>query len=174
MKRGLLLSSILILLVAQVSFGHDPRTAAKDFSHSMSIEGIGKLTVSYKSLHFNEPAFNNRKAERALTTFNRLWKTIGKFESDFDVVIAGVQIPKGSYGFGVNFDANDNFKLVFSSGGKEITVPLTTAMDNPKVNYLSFDLRPENDSDAFTIEGRYGMMRVSAEVKVPHDHDKKK
>lgn len=173
MKRGLLLSTMVVLLVAQITFGHDPRTAAKDFSHSMMIEGLGKLTVSYKSLHFNEPAFNNRKAERALATFNRVWKSIGKFESEFDVVIAGVQVPKGSYGFGVNFDANDNYKLVLSGGGKEIMIPLTTVMDSPKVNYLSFDLRPENDTDAFTIEGRYGMVRVSAEVKVPHDHEKK-
>jgi len=173
MKRGLLLSSILLLALAQVTLGHDPRTAAKDFSHSMMIEGFGKLTVSYKSLHFNEPAFNNRKTERAMTTFNRMWKSIGKLDTDFDVVIGGVQVPKGSYGFGVNFDANDNFKMVLSGGGKEIIVPLTTAMDSPKVNYLSFDLRPENDTDAFMFEGRYGVVKVSAEMKVAHEHEKK-
>lgn len=155
-------------------FAHDPRTVAKNLSHSLTVEGAGKLTLSYKSLHFNEQGFNNRKTERAVTTFNRLWKSIGKLETDFDLVIAGVQVPKGSYALGFSFDATDNYKLLLSSGGKDILIPMTAALDGPVVNYFSFDVRPNNETDTFMIEARYGPLRASAETKVPflapHDH----
>ncbi|HXG93590.1 MAG TPA: hypothetical protein VNN73_14690 [Blastocatellia bacterium] len=178
MKKTLISSLSVILLAAQMVFAHDPRTVAKDFSHTLSVEGAGKLTLSYKSLHFNETNFNNRKAERALTNFNRLWKAIGKLDTDFDVVIAGVTVPKGSYTMGINYDANDNFKLILASGGKELAIPMQFAMDAPTANYLTFDLRPENDTDTFTLEARYGKARVSAEAKVPylapHEHPAEK
>lgn len=177
MRKASFLILALILAAAQ-ALGHDPRTVAKDFSHAMSIEGAGKLTISYKSLHWNEAAFNNRKNERALVALNRLWKTIGKFNSEFDVVIGSVQVPKGSYSLGFSFDANDNYKLVLVDGGKEITVPLQVVMDSPVVNYLTLDIRPENDTDTFTFEARYGKLRAWAEVKVPylapHEHKEEK
>ena len=173
MKRIMFLFLVIVFLSA-VAFAHDPRTVAKDFSHTFALEGAGKLTLSYKSLHFNEVNFNNRKAPRALTAFNSLWKVIGKFDTDFDVVIAGVTVPKGSYTMGINFDAQDNFKLVLGHGGKDITIPLQFAMDGSPANYLTFDFRPENDTDTFAIEARYGKARVSAEAKVPylapHEH----
>ena len=56
-------------------------------------------------------------------------------------------------------------------------IPLKAALDGPVVNYLSFDVRPDNDTDTFVIEARYGPLRASAETKVPylapHDHDDK-
>jgi opacity protein-like surface antigen len=177
MKRMLIVLSIMLLGLSQAVSAHDPRTVARDFTHAMAIEGAGKFSLTYKSLHFNEVNFNNRKAERALTAFNRVWKSIGKLDVEFEIVIGGVKVPKGSYVFGINYDANDNFKLVLASGGSEITAPLQFATDSPVVKYLSFDLRPDNDTDAFTIEGRYGPARVWAEVKVPylapHGHEKK-
>src|SRR5215211_4710629 len=109
MKRVLFSMIIVILSAASLVFAHDPRTVAKDFSHTLTLEGAGKLTLDFKSLHFNAAGFDNRKAERALAAFNRVWKTIGKFNNDFDVVIGGVTIPKGSYSMGFNYDANDNF-----------------------------------------------------------------
>ena len=176
MKKALI-STMLVILFAAVALAHDPRTVSKDFSHSLSVEGAGKLTLSYKSLHYNDANFNARKAERALVQFNRLWKAVGKLETDFPVVIGGVEVPKGSYTMGINFDANDNFKLVLGSGGKDLMIPLQFAMDSPSANYLTFDFRPENDSDTFAIEARYGKARVSAEAKVPflspHDHPAK-
>ena len=178
MKKVLFLSLITVLFAAQLAFAHDPRTVAKNFSHTLTVEGAGKLTLSYKSLHFNEQGFNNRKQERAMTTFNRLWKSIGKLDTDFDVVFAGVQVPKGSYTMGVNFDASDNFKLVLSSGGKDIMIPLQTAMDGPSVNYLSFDVRPDNETDTLVLEARYGKLRASANATVPylapHEHGDEK
>ncbi len=177
MRKTILMGLAVLVVFTQIATAHDPRTTAKDFSHSMMVEGAGKLTISYKSLHFNEQGYSNRKTERALTAFNRVWKSIGKFESEFDVVIAGVQVPKGSYGLGINFDANDNYKLLLSSGGKEIAIPLKTATETSVVGYLSFDVRPENDTDTFTFEGRYGPLRVMGDVKVPyladHSHEKK-
>ncbi|HEX8089332.1 MAG TPA: hypothetical protein VF762_10795 [Blastocatellia bacterium] len=178
MKKVLFSSLVVVLFAAQLATAHDPRTVAKNFSHTLTLEGAGKLTLSYKSLHFNEQGFNNRKQERMLANFNRLWKSIGKFDSDFDVVVAGVQVPKGSYVMGFNFDANDTFKLVLSGGGKDIMIPLQSAMDGPTVNYLSFDVRPDNDTDTLIFEARYGKLRASASATVPylapHEHGDKK
>ena len=177
MKRVMFSTLVVILAAASFVFAHDPRTVAKDFSHTLTLEGAGKLTIDFKSLHFNAAGFENRKVERAMTTFNRVWKTIGKFNNDFEVVIGGVTIPKGSYTMGFNYDANDNFKLILSSGGKDITIPLQFAMDAPVANYLTIDFRPENDTDSFMFEVRYGKARVSAEAKIPylapHGHDAK-
>lgn len=172
MKKALF-SSLLVILLGAIALAHDPRTVSKDFSHTLTLEGAGKLTLSYKSLHYNDANFIARKGP-ALVQFNRLWKAIGKFDNDFAVVIGGVQVPKGSYTLGINFDANDNFKLVLGSGGKDLIIPLLFTTDGPSANYLTFDFRPENDSDTFTIEARYGKARVSAEAKVPylapHEH----
>jgi len=172
--KKVLFSSALVILFAAIALAHDPRTVSKDFTHTLTLEGAGKLTLSYKSLHFNEANFNARKGEKVLPQFNRLGKAIGKFDTDFEVVIGGVQVPKGSYTMGINFDANDNFKLILGSGGKDITIPMKYAEDGPVVNFLSFDFRPENGVDVFTLEARYGKARVSGEAKVPylaaHDH----
>src|SRR5262249_31212153 len=105
MKRSLI-SLLQVVLLGVVAFAHDPRTVSKDFSHTLTLEGAGKLTLSYKSLHFNETQFNNRKMPQALANFNRLWKVIGKFDTEFPVVIGGVEVPKGTYTMGINFDAN--------------------------------------------------------------------
>jgi opacity protein-like surface antigen len=178
MKKVLFSSLVVVLFAAQLASAHDPRTVAKNFSHTLTVEGAGKLTLSYKSLHFNEQGFNNRKQEKMLTNFNRLWKSIGKLDTDFDIVVGGVQVPKGSYTLGFNFDANDNFKLVLSGGGKDIMVPLQAAMDGPTVNYLSFDVRPDNETDTLILEARYGKLRASANATVPylapHEHTDKK
>jgi hypothetical protein len=176
MKKNLVMSAVFVLIAAQMIFAHDPRTVAKTFSHSLEVEGAGKLTLTYKSLHWNEPAYlNMKKNEQLRQRVNAtLWKKIGKLDNQFDVVIAGVQVPKGSYDFGVNFDAQDNFTIVLGAGGKDITIPLTTASDNPMVSYLTFDLRPTDSPDTFILEGRSGKFRSSVEVKVPylgsHDH----
>jgi hypothetical protein len=57
-------------------------------------------------------------------------------------------------------------------------VPLQASMDGPAVNYLSFDVRPDNDTDALVFEARYGKLRAYADAKVPflapHDHSEKK
>jgi len=188
MKRVFFAVSVLILFSAQMIFAHDPRTVAKDFSHTLTIEGAGKLTLSYKSLHWNEPVYMNAKQNDQLRArLNAgVWKRIGKLDSEFDVVIGGVQVPKGSYSLGIAFGANDDFSLILGSGGKDITIPLQTAADSPVVTYLSFDLRPTSDTDSFLLEGRSGKFRCSAEVKVPylaphehadaggHDHMEKK
>lgn len=176
--RRFVSSLVVVLFIAQMIFAHDPRTVAKNLSHTLAIDGAGKLSLSYKSLHYNEQGFSQRKSERALTNFNRLWKSIGKFDADFDVTIGGVAVPKGSYTLGFNYDANDNYKLVLSAGGKDLAIPMTATLDGPSVNYLSFDVRPENDTDTFTVEVRYGKLRTAAEMKVPylapHAHEDKK
>jgi hypothetical protein len=174
MKKIIFSGLLVALVAAQVAFAHDPRTVAKDLSHVYSIEGAGKLTISYKSLHFNEPGFAARKTEGALINFNRLWKSIGKLETDFDVVIGGVQVSKGSYQLGFGFDANDNYKMILSNGSKETVIPLKMSLDGPMVNYFSIDVRPDNDTDALVVEARYGKLSTWAAGTVPylkeHEH----
>ncbi len=170
---------MVVLLAAQIIFAHDPRSVAKDFSHSIAIEKAGKLNISYKSLHWNERGYAAAKGNEQLR--NRLngflWKKIGKFENEFEIVIGGVTVPKGSYDMGINFGTNDDFKLVLASGGNDIMIPLQTTKDIPVVNYLSFDLRPHNETDTFIFEGRLGTFSAWAEAKIPylseHEHKDK-
>ena len=176
MKKNLVMTAIFVLIAAQMIFAHDPRQAAKTFSHAMEVEGAGKLTLTYKSLHWNGPAYENMKKNEQLRqrVNNTLWKKIGKLDTEFDVVLAGVTVPKGSYDFGVNFDGKDNFAIVLGAGGKDMTIPLTTASDGAMVNYLTFDIRPTDSPEAFLLEGRSGQFRSSVEMKVPylssHEH----
>ncbi len=173
MKKAFLLS-LMVVAAAQLAAAQDARTVSKEFSHTMTVEGAGKLTLTYKSLHYNEPAYLSAKqSERTLTNLNRLWKKIGKLDTEFDIMIGETRVPKGSYSLGFSFDAKDNFKLVLSGGGSEMSIPLQVATDGPLVNYLSFDLRPENATDTFMFEGRYGKIRTSAPVKVPYLSEKK-
>ena len=177
MKKILFSAFMLVLLGAQIIFAHDPRTTAKDFSHSIAIEGAGKLNIMYKSLHWNQQGYTAAKGNEQLRTRLNgfLWKKFGKFENEFDIVIGGVKVPKGSYDLGINFGANDDFKLVLGSGGNDIMIPMQTTKDIPVVNYLTFDLRPNNDTDTFVLEGRLGPFSAWAEAKVPYlsDHDHK-
>src|ERR1051325_6946375 len=107
--KKVMFSAVAALFVLAVSVAaHDPRTVAKEFAHSMKVEGAGKLTLTYKSMHWNEPAYlgfkkNDQLRERVV---GAIWKKIGTLETEFDVVIAGVNVPKGTYDFGLWFDAN--------------------------------------------------------------------
>jgi hypothetical protein len=169
-------ASLAAFLFAAAALAHDPRTVAKDFSHTLTVEGAGKLTLSYKSLHWNEAVYAQTKSNDQLRTRLNLgvWRKIGKLDADFDVVIGGTPVPKGSYDMGIKFGANDDFALLLRAGGKDLTIPLKTTADSPEVTYLSFDLRPTSDTDSFLLEGRSGKFRCSAEVKVPylapHEH----
>ena len=179
MKKMVFSALIVVLCAVQIATAHDPRTVAKDFSHTLSIEGAGKLTISYKSLHWNEPVYlNTKKNETLRQRLNAgLWKKIGKLDSEFDIVIGGTAVAKGSYDMGISFGANDDFALLLRSAGKEISVPFKTSAGATEVSYLSFDLRPSSDTDAFTLEARSGKFSCAAEVKVPylaaHEHDSK-
>lgn len=180
MKKTISSALAMVFALAVLALAHDPRTVAKEFSHSMKVEGAGILTLTYKSMHWNEPAYlgfkkNDQLRERVVGS---LWKKIGTLQTDFDVVIAGVNVPKGTYDFGLWFDANDNFKIVLGGGGKDMKIDLTTVKDTNVVNYLTFDLRPTDKADVFAIEGRGGNFRCSSEFKVPylseHDHPAEK
>jgi hypothetical protein len=174
--KKVLFSVFTIIAFAVLAFAHDPRTVAKDFSHTLSIEGAGKLTLSYKSLHWNAPVYAQAKANDQLR--QRLnagvWRKIGKLDTDFEVVIGGTPVPKGSYDLGISFGKSDDFALLLRGGGKELTIPLKTSGDSPDVTYLSLDLRPASDTDSFIFEGRSGKFSCVADVKVPylaaHEH----
>jgi len=168
MRKRAILAPLFVLMLAGLSMAQGQRPNPSEFSHSVSIEGAGKLTVTYKSLHWNEQAYATAKLNEQIRERlnSSLWKRIGTLTTDFDVTIGGVPIPKGSYGLGINFDASDNFKLVLGNGGKDIMVPLTTQQDGPMVNYLTFDVRPA-EGGGFIIEGRSGKFRSWAEIKLP-------
>lgn len=175
--KKVLFSVVLVISSAAFTFAQDSRTVAKDFSHTVAIEGAGKLTVSYKSLHWNAPVYKQAKANDQLR--QRLnagvWKKIGKLDTDFEVVIGGIAVPKGSYDLGISFGKDDDFALLLRGGGKDLTIPLKTTADGPEVAYLSLDLRPASDTDSFIFEGRSGKFSCVAEVKVPYlaPHEKK-
>jgi len=174
--KKVLFSVFLVIGFAALTFAHDPRTVAKDFSHTLTIDGAGKLTLSYKSLHWNAPVYAQAKANDQLR--QRLnagvWKKIGKLDTEFEVVIGGTAVPKGSYDLGISFGKSDDFALVLRAGGKDLTIPLKTSSDGPEVTYLSLDLRPASDTDSFIFEGRSGKFSCVADVKVPylapHEH----
>ncbi|MEW6127791.1 MAG: hypothetical protein AB1757_12205 [Acidobacteriota bacterium] len=175
MKKFLFPALAMVFALAVGASAHDPRTVAKEFSHSMKVEGAGTLTLTYKSMHWNEPAYlgfkkNDQLRERVVGS---LWKKIGTLQTEFDVVISGVNVPKGTYDFGLWFDANDNFKIVLGAGGKDMKIDLTTVKDAALVNYLTFDFRPTDKADVFTIEGRGGNFRCTSEFQVPYlaDHN---
>lgn len=176
MKKIVFSALIVLLFAVQTAVAHDPRTLAKNFSHTLDIEGAGKLTLSYKSLHWNEPTYLNTKKNEQLRKRlnNTLWKKIGMLNSEFDIVIGGTPVAKGSYDLGISFGANDDFALVLRSGEKEMSIPFKTAADSPEITYLTFDLRPTNNTDAFVLEARSGKFRCSADLTVPylgqHDH----
>ena len=182
MKRTIVPSVLVILAAVSIALGHDPRTVAKDFTHTMIIEGSGKLSMSYKSLHWNEAAYASFKKNDQLRTrvLNAVWKKIGKLESEFDFVLGGTKVAKGSYDLGITFDANDNFSLILGSAGKDTVIALKTASDGPLVDFLAFDIRPAdpNKPDTFLVEGRGGKFRSSAELTVPalaaHEHGEMK
>ena len=180
MKKTLLSLVALFVFGAQAAGAHDPRSVAKEFSHTLKIDGAGTMTLTYKSLHFNEPAYNGLKtnAQRREQVLGFLWKKIGTLETGFDVVLNGVQVAKGKYDFGLWFDDKDNFKFLLNGGGKELKIDATTGLDTMSVTWMSFDIRPTDTPDTFTLEGRGGKFRTSVPVKVPfladHSHDKDK
>ena len=166
MKR--LLGLIPVLMLASLSFAQAPRPNSAEFSHVLSIDGVGKVTITYRSLHWNEQAYATAKLnEQIRERLNSgIWHRIGTFNTDADLVIGNVQVPKGSYGLGISFDGKDNFSLVLGNGGKDMTIPFTTQQDSPLVSYLAFDIRP-SESGGYLIEGRSGKFRCWAEVKLP-------
>lgn len=167
MIRKLIGLVIFGLILGQVAGAQGPAGPAKSFSHTLSIEGVGKLSLNYRSLHWNQGAYESaKKSDQIRERLNgSLWKRVGKLDTDVDLVIGGTNIAKGSYTFGINFDANDNFKLVLISGDKETDIPFKTQSDEPTVNYLTFDIRPV-DNDAFVFEGRSGNFRATVDLKV--------
>ena len=182
MRRFVIPSTLALLATVSIALGHDPRTVAKEFTHTMMVEGSGKLSMTYKSLHWNEPVYVSFKANDQLRTrvLNAVWKKIGKLDTDFEVVIGGTKIGKGSYDLGITFDAKDNFSLILGAAGKDTVIPLKTASDGPMVDFLAFDIRPADPQkpDTFVIEGRGGKFRSSVELTVPalapHEHGETK
>lgn len=176
MKKIVFSALMIGLCAVQIALAHDPRTVAKDFSHALTVEGAGKLTISYKSLHWNEPVYmSTKKNEQLRQRLNAgLWKKIGKLDTEFDVVIGGTPVAKGSYDLGISFGANDDFALLLRGGGNELSIPLKTSTGNAEVSYLTFDLRPASDADSFVLEARSGKFSCAADVKVPylapHEH----
>lgn len=181
MKRlSSILSIGLLLSIASLAAAHDPRTTAKDFASSLIIEGAGKLTLQYKGMHFNAPAYERMKSDEALRNRlnNAIWGNIGKAELEFDVVIGTEAVSKGSYTLGINIGANDSFSLVLKGANKTFTIPLQSSGDGGGVEYLTFAIYPTGAVDTFTFEARCGKFRTTQSIKVPylspdHAHEKK-
>lgn len=168
MKKHLVVMLFFVLFSALSLWAHDPRTTAKEVGVSLSVEGSGNLLVRYKTMHFNQPVYERMKAsvEFRDRMNTRIWNNIGTAQFDFDVAIGTETIPKGTYQFGLNIDAGDQFSLVFSNGEITRRVPLTIE-SGTEVPYLTLALTPTDAPDTFALEGRCGTFRGTASLKIP-------
>lgn len=168
MKRNFVTLALTLLFLSLAVSAHDPRTTAKEVGVSLAIEGSGNLMIKYKTMHFNQQTYERMKTnDQARQGMNkRIWNNIGTAELGFDLVIGSETLPKGTYQFGLNVEPADQFSLVFASGGQAKMIPLKveTGTDVP---YLTLSLSPTDAVDTFVLEGRCGVFRGTAPVKVP-------
>ncbi|MBI4446258.1 MAG: hypothetical protein HY645_10155 [Acidobacteria bacterium] len=147
---------------------HDPRTTAKEVGVRVAIEGEGNITLRYKSLHFNQPVYEKMKSDpQFLAMINqRVWNNIGSAQFEFDVVVGGVSIPKGTYEFGLNVESGDQFSLVLVEGSTSHKIPLEVepTLDMP---YLTFAIAVTEQAENLLFEGRCGKFRGTVSVVVP-------
>lgn len=172
MKKLLaLMAAVALVGATAIRVGaHDPRTTAKDFGHSLSIEGAGKLELKYKAMHWNEQAYQTfmKDETRRKGVNTRVWNNIGTADLGFTVVIGDQTIDKGSYPFGLNLDGNDKFSIALKIGDQVKTFPLEISTGDP-VEYLTFSIYPVFEKpDTFVLEGRGGKFRGKTMLKVPY------
>ena len=169
MKRFSIVITWVAAVAASTALAHDPRTVAKDFSHGLKIEGAGTLSLSYKSLHFNEGVYKRMQGDEAFRERMNagMWSNIGSLEAGFETVMGTQKLAKGTYTLGLSFGPSDSFALTLKGAGGTVTVPMKSTSDNPELPYLTFSIAPTDKPDTFTLEGRGGRFRAVAEMKVP-------
>lgn len=180
MKRASKLA-ILGLLVCALGVwlsAHDPRTTAKDFSHALTIEGAGKMELKYKSMHWNEEAYQRFQSDDNIRKRVNagMWNNIGSLDLGFDVTLGGQPLSKGTYPFGLNIEPAGKFSLVVKVGADSKMLPLEVSSGTEQVDFLTFAIYPTAKTDVFTLEGRGGKFRGQTSVTVPYlaEHTEKK
>lgn len=168
MKKHFVIFALAVIFLSLGVSAHDPRTTAKEVGVSLAIEGSGNLLIKYKTMHFNQQTYERMKGnEQARQGINRrIWNNIGTAEVGFNIVVGAETVPKGTYQFGLNMDAGDQFSVVFTSGNESKTIPLKVE-SGADVPYLTFSLSPTDAADTFVLEGRCGVFRGTAPVKIP-------
>src|SRR5262245_51811737 len=156
---------------------HDPRTTAKKLSQGLEVDGAGKFALDYKALHFNASNFEAAKKRKQYLDYinGEMWGKIGTATLGFELKAGDVKLAPGSYQFGINMTAGEEFSVVFWKGTEKLEVPLTVERDQKPVNFLTVSLLATDETDTFVLEARCGTFRGTVDVKVPylspeHDH----
>lgn len=164
------LLAAVVLASAAPAGAHDPRTTARDFQHTLLLEGQPALALRYKALHWNPGAYERFKSDASVRqrVNERVWNALGTAEVGRELNLAGRPLAKGSYPFGVNIEGGDRFALVLKLGDKLETIPFETGPSGEVHEYLTFTLAPGDKPDTFVLEGRCGSFRGRVPVVFPY------
>ncbi|HET7294488.1 MAG TPA: hypothetical protein VFM88_18835 [Vicinamibacteria bacterium] len=170
--------AVTYALAASAALAHDPRTAARELEQALVLEGLGRLELKYKAMHWNPTAYDRFQTDSAVRerVNTNVWSAIGTLTNGFDVTVGGLAVPKGSYPFGIRIEGADKFSLVLKLGAETKTIPFEVSTGGAPTEYLSFALFPTGRPDTFTLEGRCGSFRGISALTVPHltGHDPEK
>ncbi|HJS57152.1 MAG TPA: hypothetical protein VKA01_03530 [Vicinamibacteria bacterium] len=168
-------TALTLALVAATTLAHDPRTTARELGQSLALEGLGRLELKYKAMHWNPTAYERFQADAAVRerVNANVWSAIGTVENGFALTVGGHALPKGSYPFGIQIEAGGQFSLVLKVGADTWTIPFEVTTGGAPTEYLSFALFPTARPDTFALEGRCGTFRGTTTLTVPHltDHE---
>jgi hypothetical protein len=182
MTRGRFAPWLAVSLLAAfpaAALAHDPRTTARKLSQGLEIEGVGRLDLDYRGMHFNAQNFERARTDAGyLSLLNRqVWGRMGHAKLGFALVAGGLTLPPGDYDFGINMDLapTESFSVVLWQGETKHELPLVVEHSREPVPYLSIALQVTAAPDVFLLEARCGPYRGTVELKVPavdaeHEH----
>ncbi len=164
------ITTLALAIAATAALAHDPRTAARELEQALVLEGLGRLEVKYKAMHWNPTAYERFQTDGAVRerVNANVWSAIGTLTNGFDVTLGGQAVPKGSYPFGIRIEGGDKFSLVLKLAAETKTIPFEVSAGGAPTEYLSFALFPTDKADTFALEGRCGSFRGTTPLIVPH------
>ena len=140
------------------ALAHDPRTTAKKLSQTLEVEGIGRLTFEYRSLHFNPEMFERARTNPGFMNLlnTQVWGRMGRATLGFDIVSRGLKLVPGDYEFGINMTPAEEFSVVLWQGEAKKELRLDVERDPKPVPYLTIALVATAMPDTFVLEARCG------------------
>ncbi len=160
------------------ALAHDPRTTAKKLSQGLDVEGVGRLTLEYRGLHFNPEMFERARANPGFMNLlnTQVWGRMGRATLGFEIVSRGLKLVPGDYDFGINMTPAEEFSVVLWQGEEKRGLRLDVERDPKPVPYLTIALLATAMPDTFLLEARCGPYRGTVELKAPaltaeHAHD---
>lgn len=157
------------LTAPRSAWAHDPRTTARKLSQGLEIEGVGRLALDYKGLHFNEENYERARTNAGYLGLlnSQIWGRMGHATLGFEVAAPGLTLAPGEYDFGINMTPTEEFSVVLWQGESKKELPLTVERGQKPVPYLTIALQATAAPDVFLLEARCGPYRGTLELKVP-------